>query len=180
MGGRSQPGGPSPKAALPSEERNPSPNNGLETYRERQKKSELESSPSLGPPRPALHSLLPPSQGPRLSPPASLSPSLAPPPPRTLSPSPGTPFLSLFLFSLLLSPHPSFSFRLPLTPSWPHCLYLLLSLSLLVSLRSPQYILTLLYAPSPHPAEVCSQREGSGLGFLILWAPTHCPKTGIF
>lgn len=151
--------GYSQTAALPNKERNPSPNNGLETYRERQKKSELESRPCLGPPRPAL--LLPPSTlsrpPPLASPAAFLPPSLSP---LALSPLlPFNPELSLslsLLSSLFLSPSAS-------CLSSPHCLLLLLSLSSHppgFSLRSSQYILTLLYPPAPRPAQLRSAAGG--------------------
>lgn len=164
-------GSPFQTAAHPSKERNRRLNNGWKTYRERQK-SELspESGPSIGP----------------------LCPALLFPPPTLLRPPPLTAFLPPSL-SLALSLSP-LQFRNPLSPSLfldfcllslspvlTVCTLILLplsSLSWFLFLWSSQYILTLLYPPSPRPAEVGSQREGPGTRvppFLLFWAPTHCP-----
>lgn len=140
-------GSPFQTAAHPGKERNPSLNNGLETYRVRRKKSELSLVPHLGLRAPPFSSLLPPCRGPRLSRPSSLPPSLSPLALSLLLPSnPGT---------LSLSPSPSLplSLLLPLVSLGPvltvctsfllSLLTLLVSLSLLLSIYTDPFIPTL-------------------------------------
>ena len=104
---------------------------------------------------------------------------LAPVPP-SLSPC------SLALCVLLVPPSLALQFccalaLLSLSPVLTVCTSILLplsSFSCFLFLWPFQYILTLLYPPSPRPAEVDSQREGPGTRvppFLLFWAPTHCP-----